>query len=745
MTTDPKAVSEELRPAENESITERPRRFGTFGGVFTPTLLTILGVIMYLRIGWVMGNAGLVGGIVIILVAFSIATFTALSMSSITTNIRIGAGGAYAIICQSLGLEVGGAVGIPRYLSQALAVTMYIFGFREGWLWIFPEHSPILVDAVVGFSMLAIAYKSADLAIKTEYVIMAIIAASLLSAVLAAATGSMEYSADHVGLWGDFPGSPENGFTGIGFWGVFAVFFPASTGIMAGANMSGDLKNPRRSIPIGTMAAIGVSLAIYLLLAYWLTRSATKEELVSNYYVMVEQAYWGPAVIGGLLGACFSSALASTVGAARILQAMGNHGIVPGADWLARRTRTGEPRNAMVITGAIVFAALLLRDLNALTPLITLFFLITYLMLNVVLLVEQSLGLVSFRPLWRVPRWVSILGSAGCLIVMFIVNPIFSIIAIVVTVVFYVWLVHRSLEAPFEDVRSGLFHAVAEWAAQKVRDLPEMHERAWKPSLLVPVQDPGALRGTYLLLRHIAYPEGSVKIVGLSPDHSREQFEEQIADLTYSFRKSGVFASWTVIDAAGLPEGFVAGMQALRGAFFKPNIVFLNLGSPAKEDNVRRVLSETERAGIGLIVHAEHPQAGLGRRSWINVWIRDRSPDWQLSMDIGNLDLAVLTAYKIQQNWGATLRLITVVQDEAEQAQAAEFLEQLRDAARIPTAKTLAVSGSFAQYLPRAPQADLNLFGLLSEPDFDFMNRMVDETGSTCLFVRESGRESAIA
>ena len=140
-----------------ETKTNNLRKFGTFGGVFTPTLLTILGVIMYLRMGWVVGNAGLVGAWLIIIISFLITLCTALSMSAITTNIRIGAGGAYAIISQSLGLEVGGSLGIPRYISQGLAVTMYIFGFREGWLGIFPYHNAFLVDLSVFLFLFTIA------------------------------------------------------------------------------------------------------------------------------------------------------------------------------------------------------------------------------------------------------------------------------------------------------------------------------------------------------------------------------------------------------------------------------------------------------------------------------------------------------------------------------------------------------------------------------------------------------------
>jgi hypothetical protein len=155
---------------------------------------------MYLRTGWVVGNAGLIGGVLIIGLAFAITTATALSMSSITTNIRIGAGGAYSIISQSLGLEVGGSLGIPLYLSQALAVTMYIFGFREGWLWAFPTHPALLVDLGVFVLIFAIAYVSAGLAFQVQYGILAVIIASLISVEIAAGTGSMEYSLSEVQL-----------------------------------------------------------------------------------------------------------------------------------------------------------------------------------------------------------------------------------------------------------------------------------------------------------------------------------------------------------------------------------------------------------------------------------------------------------------------------------------------------------------------------------------------------------------
>ncbi|NNM32399.1 MAG: sodium transporter, partial [Gemmatimonadetes bacterium] len=365
--TTPIATSDQRAVPPLPGFPSEPRTFGTFAGVFAPTLLTILGVIMYLRLPWVVGNAGLLGGLAIIGLAVGITAATGLSLSSIATNTRIGAGGPYAIISKSLGFEIGGSVGVPLYLSQALVVAMYIFGLREGWNWIFPAHPPILVDLIAFATIIGIAYVSADLAFRIQYVILAIIIASLV-----AVLGNLGVwnSGTAIHLVGDYQGGPEDGFSGTTFWAVFAVFFPAATGIMAGANMSGELRNPRKSIPLGTLSAIGISTVIYVALAVWSAKAADPGMLTSNYTIMADRSLWAPLVIAGLLGATFSSALSSLVGAPRILAALGRDRILPGGPWLSV-THGGEPRRAMLVTGVIVLAGLMTRDLNAIAPLIT--------------------------------------------------------------------------------------------------------------------------------------------------------------------------------------------------------------------------------------------------------------------------------------------------------------------------------------------------------------------------------------
>jgi len=722
------------------------KKFGTFGGVFTPTLLTILGVIMYLRLGWVVGNAGLLGAWLIIIISFLITLTTALSMSSITTNIKIGAGGAYAIISQSLGLEVGGSLGIPRYVSQGLAVTMYIFGFREGWLSIFPDHNAFIVDLIVFLLIYGIAYKSADLAIRAQYIIMAVIGASLFVIVMAAYHGSMEYATNDVLKWGSFPGSVGNDFSGSNFWIVFAVFFPAATGIMAGANMSGELKDPRKSIPTGTLWAIVVSFVIYMGLAYWVARSASTEELLKNYNIIIEKSFFPPLVIAGVLGATFSSALASMVGSSRILFAMGDHGVLPAGKWLGQTNKTGQPRNAMLVTGGMVFMTMLLRDLNAVAPLVTIFFLITYAMLNVVIIIEQNLGLISFRPLFTLHKWVPWIGLVTSVLAMFIINPTISLVSVVVVIVVYGILSQRKLVTPFEDVRSGLFVSFAEWAAKHTSMITNRQERAWKPNLLVPVSDPKTVKGVFSFLQNVAFPRGSIKLLGIGDEKDENELSGPINDLSKAFQRRGVFSSWAVIRTNNFAKGVNYANQAYRGAFFKPNIVFLNMiDKVSYQQEFHDIINEAARLQLGVLIYSQHPKSGLGQQQVINVWIRNRAPEWKISWDIGNLDLSILVAYKLKKNWDARIRLVTVVDNLDQEIQARNFMAELMDLARLPKTELSVQAGKFNDYVHKAPAADINIFGLVPDPDFDFIERMVDETHTTCLFIRDSGLENILA
>lgn len=735
-------------PSSDAERQPRQVLFGTFTGVFTPTVLTIFGVIMYVRIGWSVGNAGLAGTWLVMGLAITITAATALSLSSIATNTRVGAGGPYAIMSHSLGFDIGGSIGVPLYLTRPLGVAMYIIGFREGWLWIFADHPPLVIDVVVFVLLLAISYVSANLAFRVQFFIMAIIAGSLVS--IFAGSPTLEPAAE-ISWWGAYPGFPETGFARrIDFWHVFAVFFPATTGILAGANMSGDLEDPRRAIPSGTLWALGVTSVVYLGVAWWCARAAPPEELVSSYTVVIDKSLWPPIVLAGLLGATASSALAGLVGGPRILAAMGDDNIIPYSKAMAKTGPDGNPRAAIVITGLVTFGFLMMRDLNLIAPLVTMFFLITYCMLNVVVLVESSLKLVSFRPTLRLPRVVPLVGLLGCIFSMFIVQPTFGLVSIVMVFGCYRWMQKRVRNMKSDDVRSSVFVAVAQWAASRVTDTDHENLRAWKPNLLVPVKDSAHIRGRHSLLTDLTRPDGSITLVGLEQDLARAaRLRDSLTSLSESLRSQGVQASAAVLRSDDVEDGVRSALEALQAAFFRPNLLFINLGSRvdlgATDLDVYREAAASVR--VGMLFVALHPEAGLGLRRVVRVWVQAAPGSWKArdAFSSGNLNLNLLTGYRLMREWGAALSVVTVLRDPADADKAEGFLAELCDLARLPSAvERRVVSGSFRAWLRELPPADVNILGLPLEPKRATLQELSEAASSTCIFVWDSGRESAL-
>jgi hypothetical protein len=533
------------------------------------------------------------------------------------------------------------------------------------------------------------------------------------------------------------------------FWAVFAVFFPAVTGLLTGVNMSGTLKDPRKSIPTGMLSAMVLTMFIYLGLAYWASLVATPQELVQNLTIMVDKAAFGSIVLAGILAATFSAALNSLVGAPRILQAIAEHRVLPGSSIFARQTASGEPRPAMYLTGVIGLATigfgLAGGGLNAIAPLMTMFFLITYSVLNGVVALEQLLGLVSFRPLLQVPRLVPVIGLVGCIVVMFLIAPIFSLVAIVVTILLYAYLSRRQLQAPWSDVRSGLFVTLAEWAAKRVILMPSSQERAWKPSLLVPTQSPDAVLGSYRFLRAITYPRGSVHILGLYPPGQKEALKKLML-FVQDFANDGIFARVALVERSNFTQNIRTGLEVLRGAFFSPNILFMPVRPDTDQTMLQELLDRGKENEVGTLLFAKHTETSLGREQTINVWIRDQGPQWEVGLRLSNLDLALLLAYQVARNWQGRITLIMIISDAAEQAKAQAFMTDLVTSGRMPrNTHTIVKVGTFGNYLPHAPQADLQIFGLQEQVDLDFVHQMVAATNSSCIFVRDSGNESALA
>jgi len=717
------------------------RRFGTFEGVFTPTLLSIVGIVLFLRLGWVVGSVGLKSALLIIVLANLLTLFTGLSIASIVTNISVGPGGAYAIIAKSLGLSVGGAIGIPLYLSQAVSVAFYITGFAECWRLLFPASHLFAVSIAVWAVLLAISYLSTRLAFSVQYVIMGIIGLSLASALMGGGSFTLRPFAGHA-------------VGGVSFWTAFAVFFPAVTGILAGASMSGELRQPARSIPIGTLAAIGTGLVIYVLMAYWFAASASAERLAADTAAMITMARWQWVIIAGIMGAALSSALSMFVAAPRTLAAMGTHEVVPLSAFFTGLSRRGEPVAAVVLTAAVSLATLLLGTLDKIALLLTMFFLITYCMLNFTVFIEQGIGIISFRPSFRIPSFFSLLGGVGCLAAIAFINPVFGAAAVVVISALYVLLLRREVGREWPDIRQGLFNYIAERSLKVAARLP-YHPKVWKPNLAVPVKRPKEWVGVVDILRWIAAPAGRVTFFTVVDSAARDEklvtgkgtdrvgttarkAEADLAALAGPLREDGLLVSTMAVRSSGFVEGGSVVLQTLRASFLPPNTVFVKLGStPDTDDTVCSFAERINPRELGLVIFKSHPREGFGKKEVVNLWVRMQSP---------NVDLAVLIALQLSRAWNGRIRLLHVIEHEENRQKVEAFLDKLKGRMRLPRqTELLVVKGAFLEVVGSVPPAGLNLFGLPDGFEMAWLRMVAEKAGTSVLFLKDSRYESAIA
>ena len=454
-------------------------RFGAFGGVFTPCTLTILGVIMFLRLGQVVGQSGLLHALLIILYANVITGLTSFSLSAIATNTRVKGGGAYYLISRSLGVEFGGAIGVFFFLAQAISVAMYVIGFTEAFLIAFPgaEWSFRTVATTVNLTVFACVYVGAGWTIRVQYGILGILVLAIGSFFAGAATDA-SWVTLRAGMMPSY-------LAGESFFTMFALFFPAVTGIMAGANMSGDLRDPGRSIPAGTLSAVAVTGVIYVAMALFLSASRTQHALITDPFV-VKAIAWSPVLINaGVFAATLSSALGSMMGAPRILQAFARDDILKGIKMFSRGSgKSNEPRRATILTFLIAQGGVFLGDLNAIAPVITMFFMITYGTLNLACFYESITRNPSYRPKFRFSHWsTALLGALGCLLVMLLMSPIWAIGAIGAMWALYLFISRSEIVCRWGDVTSGVAFERARKALLKLED-EKYHPKNWRPSIL---------------------------------------------------------------------------------------------------------------------------------------------------------------------------------------------------------------------------------------------------------------------
>ncbi|CAN5235214.1 Na-K-Cl cotransporter [soil metagenome] len=681
---------------------------GTFGGVFTPSILTILGVIMYLRFGWVVGNVGLIGTLIIVTLASSITFLTGLSVAAIATDQRVRTGGAYYMISRSLGIEAGGAIGIPLFLAQALSVALYTVGFAESIVSVFPtlDFKAVGMATTIGVATLAIV--SAKVAIKAQYFIMFGIIVSLLSFIFG---GPIEETS--IEMWGAADRHSE------GFWVVFAVFFPAVTGIMAGINLSGDLKNPSRSIPLGTFAAIGVGYVIYMTLPIVLANRANALSLIEDPLIMRKMSYWGDAILIGVWGATLSSAVGSILGAPRVLQALVRDRVLPRwLDWLGRGSGEDDaPRHGTVFTMLIALVAVYLGNLNIIAPVLTMFFLTTYGVLNAVAGIEGILDSPSFRPEFKVHWIFSLLGTLGCIIVMLLINALATGLAFIFIIIIFLWLRSREMKTAWGDIRRGIWMALIRTGLFNLSQ--EKATKTWRPSPLVLSGAPTTRWHLIDFASSIIHNRGILTVATvLISEHitsnRRKKMEKHIEDFLVK-RSTRGFAR--VILAPDRFKGAVDFVKSYGLGTLVPNTIILGDSETA---GIRKqyceMIAQFHDLNRNVVIVRDNVEKGFGNRQRIDLWWGGLK---------ANGGLLMILAYLLQSSrswYNSTVSVKMMVHDEKAAKDArrnlSAVIKKLRTGAKL---EVIVSNGrSFDEVLHESSSnADLLFMGM-ALPDENF-------------------------
>lgn len=702
-------------------------KFGTFGGVFTPSILTIFGVIMFMRTNFVVGQAGIFYAILILIAAKLITFLTSLSVSAIATNMQVRGGGAYFMISRVLGPEFGGAIGLALFFAQALSVPFYLLGFSEAVVRAIPGYeSWFSAIAMISAALLfVVAYVGAGWAIKAQYFIMAILAASIATFMI---------GAWQMFSWETLNANWASGFTAIDggtgkydFWLIFAIFFPAVTGILAGINMSGDLKDPAESIPSGTFYAVGVGFLVYLMQVVICGGAFSRESMIANpYETLVNNAFMGAGflVAAGVYAATLSSALGSYLGAPRILQAVARDGIVEQLRFFSAGTpKTDEPRRAIVLTGVITFLVILWAgkesggsSLNMVASIITMFFLFTYGMVNVAAFTEAYSSNPSFRPTFRYFHWFfALLGAIGCVGAAFLIDARAAFVAVLLLYGLFRYVRNKELKMNFGDARRGFLFKTVRDNLIKLSETEE-DSRNWRPTILVFSGNPThrEVLATYAVWfesgRGFVYMasilQGSLVELASKKKIATRQLQQFCEE-----RDMQVFPQ--VVVAESIAAGVNVFLQGTAIGPLRPNLVMFGWpDSLEKTIPLVENLRQADAAGIGqlLIYDKGLPEKKKGRR--IDIWWRGRK----------NGSLVILLAHLLVNNWewsSSTIRVLRVIENEAGVEPAMDALQLLLDEARVEgTAKALVSDRPFVKTIEEnSSDADLVFLGFeIPEP-----------------------------
>jgi len=629
----------------SSDLIHKKANFGT-APVFFTALSTILGAILFLRFGWAVGNMGFVGILGIILLAHLITIPTAMAVAEIATNQKVQGGGAYYIISRSFGMNIGGAVGITLYLSQAISIAFYIIAFSEAF-------EPILnfIDLKLGIlipkkiialiSMAILSYiiltKGANVGMKALYGVVAVLAISLILFFI----GQRENPVGQIDLHSQVADP-------MPFFYVFAIIFPAFTGLTAGLGLSGDLKNPKKSIPRGTIWATFVGLVVYILVGYKLTISASPEELATDQLIMSKIAVWGPIIPIGLAAASISSALGSVMVAPRTLQAIGVDKIFPNESlnkWLGYgRKGSNEPVRSSIVSVIIAFFFVAIGDINFVAEIIAMFFMVTYGAICLISFLEHFAADPAYRPTFKSRWYISLIGAVLSFWVMFKMNTLYAILSLGIMAIIYSYISAKNKES---KGLGNLFKGVAFQLSRQLqvfmqRAEKEDKEEHWRPFIMCISKDSFKRRSAFDMIRWISHKYGFGTYIhfieGMLTKETNKESQEvlgRLMNLSHG-AKSKVYLDTIISPSYTSAIAQTIQLQGISGK--GNNMILLEFSRTAPGDFPEALKNFNLLKSTHFDVCVLNTSyKGFGYRKEVHIWIT--------SQDYENANLMILMAY----------------------------------------------------------------------------------------------------
>ncbi|MBX3357259.1 MAG: amino acid permease [Phycisphaeraceae bacterium] len=662
-------------------------RLGTFAGVFTPSILTILGIILFQRFGFVVGAGGLLRALGIVALATCVSILTSLSLAAIATNLRIKGGGDYYLISRTLGVQFGGAIGLVLFLAQSVSVAFYCIGFGEAVAALFGQAGePAVVAGIAAVATLlvgTIAYVGADLATRFQFVVMGALVVALGSFYV----GAFGLASERTLVASLTP--PEDG---SGFWILFAIFFPAVTGFTQGVSMSGDLRDSARSLPRGTFWAVGVSTAVYVSIALLLAASMPLSELASDYGAFRRVAAVPWLIDVGVIAATLSSAMASFLGGPRIMQSLARDEVIPPLRAFAKGSGPSEnPRRAVLLAGAIALTTISLGNLNAIASLVGMCFLLSYGLINYATFFEARANSPAFRPRFKIySAWLSLAGALLCVACGVAISPFAAAVAGALMVALYQYLSRTSPQSAWADsryashVRQVRDHLVA------IRD-GSSHPRDWRPHVLAVCNEPS---DRARLLRFASWIDGdsgfttAVQIVVQTDAGTPARTAAAEESFRAEVRGAGLQTFTRVVSAPSILDGFTMVTQAHGLGPLRANTILMSadehLGEPvwAGEAPPAEALDAALHQGRNVILLEARPEAW---ERMLAVPEDDRVIDvwWQ---DDTTSSLSLMLAHLMTRSAGwrdAQIRIHAIAQGSHDQHTTLQKVEEMLENVRI--------------------------------------------------------------